>query len=229
MIVATMPLEDMIAEARKDYPAIRNKLINVQREARRDMIRTKQARLHMIGWTSQRKNDWLLLLVQRKKGTSVHTLTWFHDLDGGINALVLADRGMVYRIDRHVIERYRQRFNPATSDLERLRDFFTENYAYSCQPTGEAVNGRWSVQVGMNQGMCLGYWEEGTEVVHADTFINHGQMFAQQLDDMDRMDMERWIRCLSPGQRRWMVAEWKRQNPTHIGTPGMQWLESLAA
>lgn len=229
MIVATMSAEEMVAEARKDFPAIHNKLRDVQRQARRDMIHTKQDRLHMIRWTSQRKNPWLLLLVQRKKSTALHTLTWFHDRDGGLNAMVLSTAGMVYRLDRHVIERFRERFNPTASDLDRLRDFFVENYTYSCQPTGEGANGKWAVQVGMSQGMGLGYWREGTEVVHVETFINHGQMFNGQLNMMELMDTERILRALPRSQRRFLLATLKRTNPEFAGTPGMQWLEGLAA
>ena len=193
------------------------------------MIKMKQERIHLFNWTSPRKNNWLLLVHQRKAGPRIYALTWYYDRDGRINALHMAQAGMVFHIDRHVIERYGHRFDPTAKPLERLLHFWLENHTYSVVPVEQRGEGSLNVQVGMNHGMGLGHWNQGSEIVCVDTFINHGQMFNNQLDAMERMDMERMVRGLSPGQRLDFIAQFKRMYPEVIGTPGLAWLESLAA
>lgn len=229
MIVHTMTTAEMVAEARKDFRALYNKCDKPLREARREMLRNKEEIIHLFPWTSPRRNTWLLLVHQRKSGPRIYALVWYYDRDGRINAFHLAHKGMVFRIDRHVIERYGERFDPTAQPLERLQGFWLENHAYAVEPTKQLPDGRWSVNVGMNHGMGLGIWEQGTETVWVDTFINHGQMFSNQLDHMERMDVERMMRDMTRGQRRFFIDLYKRRFPESIGSPGLTWLEQFAA
>ena len=81
----------------------------------------------------------------------------------------------------------------------------------------------------MDQGMGVGIWEQGAELVRVNTFINHGKLFSNQLEDMGGMDLERMLYRLTPGQRRHLVAQYKRMHPEKVGKPGMEWLEGFAA
>ncbi|MEZ4791649.1 MAG: hypothetical protein R2811_16740 [Flavobacteriales bacterium] len=229
MIVYTMTTAEMVVEARKDFRALYNRCEKPLRDARREMIRQKQQIIHLMDWTSPRKNHWLLLVHQRKSGPRIYALVWYYDREGRINAMHLAHKGMAFRIDRHVIERYGERFDPTAKPLERLQRFWLENHVYGLEPTKQLPDGRWSVNVGMNHGMGLGLWEQGTEIVLVDTFINHGQMFSNQLDTMDRMDLQRMMTDMTVGQRRFFIDLIKRRHPESIGSPGLTWLEQLAA
>lgn len=229
MIVHTMSPEEMVADGRKDFAALYNRTDKPLRLARREMIKTRQDVMHLLPWRSPRNNNWLLLVQQRKAGPRIYALAWYYDRDGRINALHMAQRGMVFHLHRHVIERYGDRFDPTAKPLERLQSFWLENHAYSVNPVDKRSEDRYNVQVGMNHGMGLGSWDLGTEIVHVETFINHGQMFTNQLDTMERMDVERMLRDLTPGQRRFFVAHYKRLFPQDAGTPGMEWLEGFAA
>ena len=229
MIVHTMTNAEMIADARKDFPAIGNRIKPLVREARRDMIRTRKDRLIMTEWRSPRKNNWLLLVIHRKAGPRLYALTWYLDRDKRINAFIMAHEGMVYRISRHVIERYGERFDPTANPLQRLRNFFQENYSYSAECTEQVGEDRFKVQVGMCHGMGLGEWDRKEGLVYINTFVNHGQLFQNQADSMERMDFERLLHQLSASQRRHLVALYKRKYPEDVGKPGMEWLERFAA
>lgn len=229
MVVHSMTTEEMVLEGRHDFPAMRNKLDGILRSTRRAMIKSRQEIGHMVPWRSPRHNQWLLLVHQRKCGPQVFSLLWYYDNHGHINALLMARGGLVFRIDWHVIDRYGQRFDPTATPLERLQGFFFENHHYTVEPTDRRGERGWDVMVGMNQGMGLGSWDQDSELVRIDTFINHGQMFANQLQTMERMDMERTLLNMTPGQRRHFIDLWKRRHPQDIGTPTMEWLEKYAA
>lgn len=230
MIIHTMTVPQMVAEARKDMAAMRNKLDKPLRELRREHIKRKEGILCLLPpWTSPNKNNWLLLVHYDGSGPRVYSMAWYLDRDGRINAVLASTKGLAYHIDRHVIERYGERFDPTAAPLERLRGFFLENHFYSCEPTTPEGEGRWKVNVGMNQGMGLGVWDEAASVVYVRTFVNHGQLFKAQADAMERMDIERVLYAMTPGLRRHFIDLYKRKFPQDAGSPGMAWLEQFAA
>jgi hypothetical protein len=229
MLVHTMTLPELVAEARKDHVAMRNKLDTPLRRARRELIHTKQEILHLLPWRSTHGTNWLLLIHQQKNGARIYSMAWYLDRDGRVNALWVARAGMAFHIDRHVIERYGQRFDPTASPLERLQHFFTENYFYSVEPTVQDEHGNWKVNIGMNHGMGLGLWDQENEIVQVRTFVNHGQLFQHQEADMERMDVERLLFSLTRGQRMAFVAQYKRTYPEELGETALAWLERMAA
>jgi len=229
MIVPTMSVPEMVADARKDFRALRNKLDEPLRRTRREHIKTKQEILHLLPWRSRNGNRWLLMVHQLKTGPRIYCLAWYYDHAGRINALWTAHSGLAYHISWHVIDRYGQRFDPTASPLERLQSFFLENYMYTVDVNEVESEDRCSVSVGMNHGMGLGFWCRNEHVVYINTFVNHGQLFPEQEDAMERMDFERLLLRMSLGQRRALIALYKRTYPQHAGTPGMDWLERFAA
>lgn len=202
MIVHTMTHAEMVAEARKDFPALRNKTASVMQRMRREHLRDrKQTLVHMFPWRSPNRNHWLILLHYSKQAQSTYTLTWFRDKEERIAALWTTHAGLAFYIDSHVIQRYGERFDPTDNPAERLQSFFLENHFYSMQleePRGEQ---HWNVSVGMNHGLGLGEWDTVTNIVHVRTFVNHGQLFPEQEQKMDLMDFERLYYTLTPGQR----------------------------
>jgi len=229
MIVHTMTAPEMVTEARKDYEALRRKVEDPLRRMRRESIRNKQEIWQMIPWRSPKnKNNWLILLHQGKDVPRIYSMVWYHDGEGRINAVWTTHSGLAFHIDRHVIERYGARFNPTANPLERLQSFFLENYFYTVEPVEPEGEDTWKVNIGLNQGMGLGAWDRTTELVYMRTFINHGQLFQQQEDAMERMDLERIMYSLTPGQRRMIIAMFKRVTKVPEG-PALDWLNSLAA
>ena len=123
----------------------------------------------------------------------------------------------------------------AASDAHLLRvlpwlvavAFFMENYFYAMEVNEPDGEDRWKVSVGMNHG--LGFWAVKEEVVYINTFVNHGQLFAEQGTAVERMDFDRLLLRMSPGQVKTFIALYKRTFPQDTGTPGMAWLHRFAA
>lgn len=230
MIIHTLTVPQMVAEARKDFKAIRNKVEKPLREIRREHIKCKQEILQLLDpWRSPNKNNWLLLLHQTRNGPRMYCMAYYYDRDEKINAIWTTSTGMAFHIAQHVIERYGERFDPTANPLERLQRFFLENYFYAVDIKEAAGEDRWNVSIGMNHGMGLGFWEQNESIVYINTFVNHGQLFQAQADTMKRLDFERLLFRMSPGQRKAFVDLYKRTYPQDAGTPGMDWLERFAA
>ena len=219
----------MVAEARKDFTALRNKLDEPLRRTRREHIKCKQEILHLLPWRSPKGNRWLLMVHQTKTGPRIYCMAWYYDAAGRINALWTAHSGMAYHISWHVIDRYGERFDPTAMPVERLQSFFLENYFYTVDVNEVVSEDRCNVSVGMNHGMGLGFWDRTEQLVYINTFVNHGQLFPEQADAMERMDLERILLGMSPGQRKFIIALFKRTHPQQAKGPGMDWLESFAA
>ncbi len=215
MIVHTMTHEQMVLEARKDYPALRNKCTEPLRKLRKEHLKDRQGELlHMFTWTSPaRKNNWLIVLRFTKATISTYTLAWFPDKQGKLAAVFTSSSGLAYYIDAHVFQRFGERFDPDETPLERLQSFFLENHMYSVEvdaPRGEHC---WSVNIGANQGLGRGTWDTRTNIVHWGTFVNHGQLFPNQADSMERMDLERVFMGMSPGQRTHLLNLAEKSDP----------------
>jgi len=230
MIVRTMTLPEMVADARQDYKALMNKVDSLLPKLRRMHLRDRAETIsHLLPWRSPRGNNWLLHFSLRKAGLLMHPLVWSYDARGRIFGLIVTPSGSTYCLDNHLLQRYGERFDPTANPLQRLRNFFQENYSYSAECTEQVGEDRFKVQVGMCHGMGLGEWDRKEGLVYINTFVNHGQLFQNQADSMERMDFERLLHQLSASQRRHLVALYKRKYPEDVGKPGMEWLERFAA
>ena len=214
MIVHTMTHERMVLEARKDIQAMRNKCTEPMRKLRRELFASKHdTLLHLFDWKSPNKNNWLVLIRHSKKRTLILSLAWFPDREGKLAALWTTGAGMAFYIDSHVFERFGERFVPDEIPIERMQSFFLENHLFSFEPTVQKSEDRFEVSIGANQGMGLGEWDRSTDIIHWRTFVNHGQLFENQEIAMERMDWDRVLLDMSPGQRKHLIALAEKNDP----------------
>lgn len=214
MIVHTMTHAEMVLDARKDIQAMRNKCTEPLRKLRRELIASKHdTLLHLFDWKSPNKNNWLVLLRHSKKRTLTLSLAWFYDREGKLAALWTTGAGISFYIDSHVFERFGERFAPDQTPLERIQQFFLENHLFSYEPTKQLDEDRFEVSIGLNQGLGLGEWNDRTSIVHWRTFVNHGQLFSNQEVAMERMDWDRVLLDMSPGQRQHLITLAEKQAP----------------
>ena len=207
-----MSLPEMVAEARRDYKALWNKVDSLMPKLRGKHLRDRAHTLsHLEPWRSPRKNNWLLHFSIRKAGLLVHPLVWTYDEKGRIFGLIVTPCGSTYCLDNHLIQRYGERFDPTANPLERLKHFFFENFYYSMETLHERSPNVWEVRVGMNHGLGLGDWDQNTDIIHVRTFVGFGQLFPEQLDLMERLDAQRAWDSLTTGQQTERLARAKRE------------------
>lgn len=212
MIVASMTIPEMVADARKDYKTLWNKVNGLLPKMRRiHLLDRANVVSHLEPWRSPRKNNWLLHFSLRKAGPAMHPLVWSYDAKGRIIALIITPTGSSYYLDNHMIQRYGERFDPTGNSLERLQSFFYENYFYSIEPLEERRSGVWEVRVGMNHGLGLGEWDRDADIIHIRTFVSFGQLFPGQQELMERLDTQRAWDSLTRGQQIERLAKAKRE------------------
>ena len=212
MIVRTMTLPEMVADARQDYKALMNKVDSLLPKLRRMHLRDRAETIsHLLPWRSPRGNNWLLHFSLRKAGLLMHPLVWSYDARGRIFGLIVTPSGSTYCLDNHLLQRYGERFDPTANPLERLQVFFFENFYYSTETLHERRPNVWEVRVGMNHGLGLGEWDHDTDIIHVRTFVSFGQLFPEQLELMERLDAQRAWDSLTPGQQTERLARAKRE------------------
>ena len=212
MLVPAMSLPEMVAEARRDYKTLWNKVDSLMPKLRGMHLRDRAHTLsHLEPWRSPRKNNWLLHFSIRKAGLLMHPLVWTYDEKGRIFGLIVTPSGSSYCLDNHPIQRYGERFDPTANPLERLKHFFFENFYYSMETLHERSPNVWEVRVGMNHGLGLGDWDQNTDIIHVRTFVSFGQLFPEQLDLMERLDAQRAWDSLTTGQQTERLARAKRE------------------
>ncbi|MGV9011321.1 MAG: hypothetical protein ACOH13_01900 [Flavobacteriales bacterium] len=212
MIVSTMTIPEMVADARQDYKALWNKVDSQLPNMRRMHLRDRgQMITHLLPWRSPRKNNWLLQFCLRKAGLLMHPLVWSYDAKGRIIAMIVTPEGETTYLDNHMIQRYGERFDPTANPLERLQSFFYENYYYVKETLHELRPGVWEVRVGMNHGLGLGEWDRNTDIVHVRTFVSFGQLFPEQRELMERFDAQRAWDSLTTGQQIERIARTQRE------------------
>lgn len=214
MIVHTMTHAEMVLDARKDIQAMRNKCTEPLRKLRRELFASKHdTLLHLFDWKSPNKNNWLVLIRHSKKRSLTLSLAWFPDKEEKLAALWVTGAGIAYYIDSHVFERFGERFDPDQIPLDRLVSFFLENHVFSVEPTAQKGEQLFEVNIGANQGLGLGEWDRSTDIVHWRTFVNHGQLFSNQEVAMERMDWDRVLLDMTPGQRQHLISVADKRDP----------------
>jgi hypothetical protein len=202
MITHTMSPARALAEARKDLPALRNKLVApVSRLRKEHAIDPEGELVHMYPWTSPGRNNWLVVLKCTKRGVSTHTLAWYKAKDGRIAALWLTGRGLAYHIDAAVIEQFAAYADESENPLEQLQSFFFENHSYVMQVEEPQGEHHWNVSIGAGQGMGLGQWDTTTDIVHWRSFIHHAQVFPEHVTGQKSMNNEHYWFDLPRAQR----------------------------
>ena len=199
MIVHTMSPAQVVAEAITDLPALWNKMkgpiARLQRLSKVDpRVRDKE---HVEVYRSHGDNNWLVVMRPTKKVLSVAPFVWYWCADRKIRAARICDDGLSFHFSAHLLDQYFARFNKLEGQLERFKEFAKENIDLgieSCDAIGE-------IRCGVRHGYLTGRWEVKDKVVQLTTFVDHGKLFPDQIEQMERLDQQRYEQA-HPGRRR---------------------------
>lgn len=114
-----------------------------------------------------------------------------------ICAARICDEGLSFHFSGHLFDQYFARFNKSVGALERFKEFAKENIDLgieSCDAIGE-------IRCGVRHGYLTGRWEVQDKVVQLTTFVDHGLLFPDQIEQMERLDQQRFENA-HPGRRR---------------------------
>jgi len=72
--------------------------------------------------------------------------------------------------------------------LDRLKEFVKENFDIGTEYDldGDAV------RCGVRHGYIIGTWEVPHRIAQLITFVDHGKLFEDQIEQMDRLDQQRY-------------------------------------
>ena len=198
MIVHTMSPTEVVADAVRDLPAVWNKLkdpvARLQRQVKVDpRVRDKE---RFVEYRSHNSNNWIIVLRATKKVVSIVPYVYYWGSDKKLRAARICDPGISYHFSGHLLEQYFARFNKAAGALERLKEFAVENMdigTESCDALGE-------LRCGIRHGYLTGVWAVKDTVAQLTTFVDHGKLFPEQIEQMERLDQQRY-ESAHPGRR----------------------------
>lgn len=190
MIVETHSPEQVVREALRDMPAMWNKLKDqlqrLMREVRKDKAVRKVPKL--FEYRSHEGNNWVVAVLPQKKVMNIAPFVWYRGADNYYRAARVVEDGVCYHISHHVLAQYFARFNRTDDGLSRLKEFIQVNMAFGmehCLDNNE-------VRVGVAHGYITGTWVVPQAVAQLTTFVDHGKLFPDQLEQMDRLDQQRY-------------------------------------
>ncbi len=215
MIVPSMTPEQVVREAMLDLPTMWNKMKEpIKRLMRLSKVDARvRDKEHLYEYRSHTGNNWLVVMRPTKKVLSIIPYVWYRGSDDKLRAARIHDDGLCFHISGHVFDQYFARFNKEKVSLDRLKEFVVENMdmgVEQCDQIGE-------LRVGVRHGYLTGVWVVPESIVQLTTFVDHGKLFPEQLEQMDRLDAQRYEhahpgRRLPPGHRK----PWE-QKPGHTG------------
>lgn len=177
-----MDIPTLVADARKDLKALWShvdKLLPmVGQAARQDPSSTGPL---LFPWRSPRNNTWLLRFDFLRNAPNLSAMVWADDGVGGPFALVPASKGISYFLDRDVIARFAERYDPNADAEERVQSFHYENRTYRFEARNEVERGVHDVHVTMDLGMGLGTWDTHKEMVHVRMFLGYAELMPDLL------------------------------------------------
>lgn len=180
---------EVVAEAIKDLPALRNKLkdplARLQRRVKVDPRIRDQVKL--FPYRSHAGNNWLVAVRGNKKMVCLIPFVYYHCPDGKLRAARICHPGLSMHFSGHMLDQYFARFNRTAGKVERLKEFILENMdlgVESCLDNDE-------VRIGAKHGYIIGRWEVRDMIMQLTTFVDHGKLFQEQLEQMDRLDQQR--------------------------------------
>lgn len=189
MIVPSHSPEEVVREAFRDLPAMWNKMKEPIARLQRGMRKDKRLRLQpqLYEYRSHAGNNWLIAILPTKKALKIAPFVWYRGTDGYYRAARIVQDGVCYHISHHVLEQYAERFNRTGDALARLKEFIRENMSFGSEHN---IHGD-EVRVGITHGYIIGTWVVPHQVAQLITFVDHGKLFADQLEQMDRLDQQR--------------------------------------
>ena len=189
MIVQSHTPEQVVREALRDLPAMWNKMKDPIARLQRRMRVDKSLRMEpqLFGYRSHAGNNWLIAILPTKKVLNIAPFVWYRGTDGYYRAARIVQDGVCYHISHHVLEQYAKRFNRTGDGFVRLKEFIRENMSFG---TEYNLDGN-DVRVGITQGYIIGTWVVPHQVAQLITFVDHGKLHTDQLEQMDRLDQQR--------------------------------------
>lgn len=189
MIVQTHSPEQVVREAFRDLPAMWNKMKDPIARLQRRMKVDKSVRMvpQLFAYRSPQGNNWLVAMLPTKKVLNIVPFVWYRGTDGYYRAARIVQDGVCYHISHHVLEQYAERFNSTEDGFFRLKEFIRENMCFGTESC-EANN---AVRVGITHGYMIGTWVVPHQVAQLITFVDHGKLFKDQLEQMERLDQQR--------------------------------------
>lgn len=190
MIVPSHSPEEVVREALRDMPALWNKMQAPIARLQRQMRVDKSLRLvpQLFEYRSPGGNNWLVAMLPAKKVLTIVPFVWYRGTDGYYRAARIVQDGVCYHISHHVLEQYAERFNRTGDGLARLKEFIRENMCFGT----EHLVGHDDVRVGITHGFIIGKWVVPHQVAQLITFVDHGKLFPDQLEQMERLDQQRF-------------------------------------
>ncbi|HRP00128.1 MAG TPA: hypothetical protein PLN54_11885 [Flavobacteriales bacterium] len=190
MIVQTHTPEQVVREALRDMPALWNKLKDPVTRMQRQLRKDKSQRLvpQLFAYRSPAGNNWLVAMLATKKVISIVPFVWYRGVDGYYRAARVVEDGVCHHITHHVLEQYAERFNRTGDGLTRLKEFIRENMCFGTEHCLQNDD----VRVGVAHGFLIGTWVVPHKVVQLITFVDHGKLFSDQLEQMERLDQQRF-------------------------------------
>lgn len=189
MIVQSHTPEQVVREAFRDLPAMWNKLKRPIERLQRRMRVDKSLRMEpqLFEYRSHEGNNWLVAMLPSKKVLQIAPFVWYRGEDGYYRAARIVGDGVCFHISHHVFEQYAARFNRTSDGLTRMKEFIRENMDFGveyCLDNDE-------VRVGVKHGYIIGRWVIPHKLAQLITFVDHGKLFQEQLEQMDRLDQQR--------------------------------------
>lgn len=190
MIVPTMSIEQIITEAFGDLPALWNKMREPAKRLQRLSKVDKSCRgmEQVYSYRSHARNNWLVVMRASKKVISIACYVWYRGTDDRLRFARIQNDGVSYHFSAHMLEQYFERFNKEPVTLERMKEFVKENFDIGAE---YALNAN-EVRCGIRHGYLIGHWEVDQHIAQITTFVDHGKLFNEQIEQMDRLDQQRY-------------------------------------
>lgn len=186
MIIDTHTPEQVVAEAKRDLPAMWNKMkapiVRLQRQVKVNKAMRMEPQL--LPYRSPQGNNWLVAMLPTKKTLFIVPFVWYRGRDGFYRVARIMTEGVSYHISHHVLEQYNDRFNSTADGYTRMKEFVRDNMVFGTEYCLDNND----VRVGITHGYIIGTWLVPHEVAQLITFVDHGKLFQDQLEQMDRLD-----------------------------------------
>ena len=189
MIVRSHTPEQVVREAFRDLPAMWNKMKQPIDRLQRRMRVDKSLRMEpqLFEYRSHAGNNWLVAMLPTKKVLHIAPFVWYRGEDDYYRAARIMQDGVCFHISHHIFEQYAARFNRTSDGFTRMKEFIRENMDFGTEYCLDNDD----VRVGITHGYIIGTWVIPHKVAQLITFVDHGKLFDDQLEQMDRLDQQR--------------------------------------
>jgi len=141
----------------------------------------------LYAYRSHAGNNWLIAMLPTKKVLNIVPFVWYRGTDTFYRAARIMQDGVSYHISHHVLEQYAERFNSTEDGFFRLKEFIRENMVFGTEYCLDNND----VRVGITHGYIIGTWVVPHQIAQLITFVDHGRLFKDQLEQMERLDQQR--------------------------------------